>query len=44
MGVTLYCLAYGCLPFQRASLVDLYTDIQNKTYVHSIVIDIIAYL
>jgi hypothetical protein len=34
MGITLYCLAYGHLPFEKSSLLDLYADIQNKPYVY----------
>ncbi|KAI9269541.1 kinase-like domain-containing protein [Helicostylum pulchrum] len=33
MGVTLYCFTYGKLPFEKSSLLDLYADIQNKSYV-----------
>lgn len=33
MGVTLYCFTYGHLPFEKSSLLDLYADIQNKSYV-----------
>ncbi|KAL9550744.1 hypothetical protein MBANPS3_004594 [Mucor bainieri] len=39
MGVTLYCLAYGQLPFERSSLMDLYSDIQNKAINHSDKVD-----
>ncbi|KAI8642261.1 kinase-like domain-containing protein [Parasitella parasitica] len=39
MGVTLYCLVYGRLPFERSSLMDLYGDIQNKAVEHSDDID-----
>ncbi|KAI7896323.1 kinase-like domain-containing protein [Mucor mucedo] len=39
MGVTLYCLAYGHLPFEKASLLDLYADIQNKTISHTDQVD-----
>ncbi|KAI7897952.1 kinase-like domain-containing protein [Cokeromyces recurvatus] len=31
MGITLYCLVYGHLPFERTHLLDLYFDIQNKS-------------
>ncbi|KAI8080502.1 kinase-like domain-containing protein [Thamnidium elegans] len=34
MGVTLYCFTYGRLPFEKASLLDLYADIQNKSLSH----------
>ncbi|GAN07294.1 hypothetical protein MAM1_0155c06790 [Mucor ambiguus] len=39
MGVTLYCLVYGQLPFEKASLIDLYSDIQNKAISHSDKVD-----
>ncbi|KAG2191100.1 hypothetical protein INT46_005741 [Mucor plumbeus] len=39
MGVTLYCLVYGHLPFEKSSLMDLYGDIQNKAVDHSNNID-----
>ncbi|RIA95801.1 kinase-like domain-containing protein [Glomus cerebriforme] len=29
MGVTLYCLAFGCLPFEKDNIVDLYESIKN---------------
>ena len=30
MGITLYCLAYGRLPFEKPSLLELYEDIRNN--------------
>ncbi|KAL7324472.1 hypothetical protein PS15p_209661 [Mucor circinelloides] len=39
MGVTLYCLVYGHLPFEKASLMDLYDDIQNTAIHHSDEVD-----
>jgi serine/threonine protein kinase len=35
MGITLYCLAYGHLPFETSGILDLYNDIQHKPVVHS---------
>lgn len=32
-GVTLYCLAYGHLPFQQPNFIQLYQDILTKPYV-----------
>ncbi|CAG8708025.1 7615_t:CDS:10, partial [Acaulospora morrowiae] len=29
MGVTLYCLAFGCLPFEEDNIIDLYESIKN---------------
>ncbi|KAG9295334.1 hypothetical protein G9A89_013363 [Geosiphon pyriformis] len=29
MGVTLYCLNFGCLPFEKDNLLDLYNSIKN---------------
>ena len=29
MGVTLYCLAFGHIPFEKASMLDLYESIKN---------------
>jgi calcium/calmodulin-dependent protein kinase kinase 2 len=29
MGVTLYCLAFGCLPFEKDNILDLYNSIKN---------------
>ncbi|CAG8746775.1 10498_t:CDS:2, partial [Acaulospora colombiana] len=29
MGVTLYCLAFGCLPFEKDNIIDLYESIKN---------------
>ena len=29
MGVTLYCLRFGCIPFERAGVLDLYESIKN---------------
>jgi [calcium/calmodulin-dependent protein kinase] kinase len=29
MGVTLYCLRYGCVPFRKMNVVDLYDSISN---------------
>lgn len=34
MGVTLYCLTYGHLPFEKSSLLDLYADIQHSKVTH----------
>ncbi|KAI8080160.1 kinase-like domain-containing protein [Gilbertella persicaria] len=39
MGITLYCLVYGRLPFEKSSLLDLFDDIQNKKVPHSDTID-----
>lgn len=44
MGVTLYCLAYGHLPFEKSSLLDLYSDIQNKPYVMHATDNIYTYI
>ena len=30
MGITLYCLCYGQLPFEKPSLLELYDEIQSK--------------
>jgi len=32
MGVTLYCMAFGRLPFQGNSIVQLYENIKNQPY------------
>jgi [calcium/calmodulin-dependent protein kinase] kinase len=29
MGVTLYCLAFGCIPFEKSGMLDLYDSIKN---------------
>ena len=29
MGVTLHCLAFGCLPFEKDNILDLYDSIKN---------------
>lgn len=29
MGVTLYCLAFGCIPFEKSGIFDLYESIKN---------------
>ncbi|CAG8647553.1 12368_t:CDS:10 [Acaulospora morrowiae] len=29
MGVTLYCLVFGCLPFEEDNIIDLYESIKN---------------
>jgi [calcium/calmodulin-dependent protein kinase] kinase len=29
MGVTLYCLAFGCIPFEKAAVLDLYESIKS---------------
>ncbi|KAG2224075.1 hypothetical protein INT45_004956 [Circinella minor] len=34
MGITLYCLCYGQLPFEKPSLLELYDEIQNKNIDH----------
>ncbi|KAI8149196.1 kinase-like domain-containing protein [Fennellomyces sp. T-0311] len=34
MGITLYCLSYGHLPFEKPSLLELYEDIQNNSITH----------
>lgn len=34
MGITLYCLTYGHLPFEKSSLLDLYADIQHGEVTH----------
>jgi len=31
MGVTLYCLRYGKIPFERASVLDMYEAIKTET-------------
>lgn len=33
MGVTLYCLCFGCLPFNYTGVLELYEAIRNDTYV-----------
>ncbi|KAG0791525.1 hypothetical protein G6F16_003454 [Rhizopus arrhizus] len=35
LGVTLYCLAYGHLPFEKSSFIQLYQDILTKPVPHS---------
>ncbi|GBB86679.1 hypothetical protein RclHR1_13050008 [Rhizophagus clarus] len=32
MGVTLYCLAFGCLPFEKDNMLDLYESIKNDEF------------
>ncbi|PKY13390.1 kinase-like protein [Rhizophagus irregularis] len=32
MGVTLYCLAFGCLPFEKDNLLELYESIKNDEF------------
>ncbi|KAI9480661.1 MAG: kinase-like domain-containing protein [Benjaminiella poitrasii] len=39
MGITLYCLAYGHLPFERTNILELYSDIHTKPVEHSAKID-----
>ncbi|KAI9277229.1 kinase-like domain-containing protein [Phascolomyces articulosus] len=34
MGITLYCLCYGQLPFEKPSLLELYDVIQNESIDH----------
>jgi len=29
MGVTLYCLVFGCLPFSHGGIMELYAAIKN---------------
>ena len=29
MGITLYCLCFGCIPFERPGVLDLYESIKN---------------
>lgn len=31
MGITLYCLCFGCLPFNITGVLELYEAIRNKT-------------
>ena len=33
MGVTLYCLIYGRLPFPKSNMVELFEAIKNDPYV-----------
>ncbi|RCH84937.1 hypothetical protein CU098_006103 [Rhizopus stolonifer] len=40
MGVTLYCLAYGHLPFQKPNFVQLYQDILTQPVSHTDTIDV----
>lgn len=39
MGVTLYCMAYGHLPFEKPNFVQLYQDILKSPVQHSETID-----
>lgn len=34
MGVTLYALVYGCLPFNNHNVLDLYESIRHQQYNH----------
>lgn len=34
MGVTLYCLIYGHLPFPKANMLELFESIRNDPYVN----------
>jgi len=32
MGVTLYCMRYGCIPFEKSSMLDLYESIRKDDF------------